>query len=58
MFLGSVTNEFQANHIDIFPSKSCLQLKIREVSLIIFRYEWTLFNLFFSGSAKNDAGSG
>nr|XP_026689957.1 protein capicua homolog isoform X4 [Ciona intestinalis] len=26
-----VTNEFQSQHSDIFPSKSCLQLKIREV---------------------------
>nr|CAB3231215.1 capicua Cic protein /capicua homolog [Phallusia mammillata] len=28
---SQVTSEFQAKHSDVFPSKNCLQLKIREV---------------------------
>lgn len=30
-FLAQATATFQAEHANIFPSKTCLQLKIREV---------------------------
>lgn len=31
VFVGQATVAFQTKHADIFPNKSCLQLKIREV---------------------------
>nr|XP_039258888.1 protein capicua homolog [Styela clava] len=34
---NQITAEFQANHSDVFPTKNCLQLKIREVRQKIYQ---------------------